>query len=110
MLSEVAQENSKVAHLAHHIVGETMLVHRFCVWLLFNKYLYICLQVPVILALIGIWYINFYSCESHALLPYDQVGGSLSISRGPSFIKPCNLTVYWSQLTTNSQRSLRPVS
>ncbi|KAI0238797.1 Glucose-6-phosphate isomerase [Lamellibrachia satsuma] len=29
-------------------------------------------NVPVILALIGIWYINFYSCESHALLPYDQ--------------------------------------
>ena len=41
MLREVAQENSKVAHLVHHIVGETMLVHRFCVWLLFNKYLYI---------------------------------------------------------------------
>ena len=33
---------------------------------------------------------------------------------GPSCIKPCNFTrnyaVYWSQLTTNSQRSLRPVS
>ncbi|RZF38070.1 hypothetical protein LSTR_LSTR006469 [Laodelphax striatellus] len=29
-------------------------------------------NVPVILALIGIWYINFYNSETHALLPYDQ--------------------------------------
>jgi len=27
---------------------------------------------PVILALLGIWYSNFYGCETHALLPYDQ--------------------------------------
>ncbi|KAL3859867.1 hypothetical protein ACJMK2_010056 [Sinanodonta woodiana] len=29
-------------------------------------------NIPVILALIGIWYINFYGAETHALLPYDQ--------------------------------------
>ncbi|XP_035213614.1 glucose-6-phosphate isomerase-like isoform X2 [Stegodyphus dumicola] len=29
-------------------------------------------NVPVILALLGIWYSNFYGAESHALLPYDQ--------------------------------------
>ncbi|XP_074646137.1 glucose-6-phosphate isomerase-like isoform X1 [Tubulanus polymorphus] len=29
-------------------------------------------NVPVILAMIGIWYQNFYGAESHALLPYDQ--------------------------------------
>ncbi|KAI4467418.1 glucose-6-phosphate isomerase [Holotrichia oblita] len=29
-------------------------------------------NVPVILALLGIWYSNFYGCETHALLPYDQ--------------------------------------
>ena len=37
-----------------------------------------------------------------------------SDNAGPSFITPCNFTrnyaVYWSQLTTNSQCSLRPVS
>ncbi|KAL2720690.1 glucose-6-phosphate isomerase [Vespula squamosa] len=27
---------------------------------------------PVILALLGIWYHNFYGAETHALLPYDQ--------------------------------------
>lgn len=27
---------------------------------------------PVILALLGIWYANFFGAETHALLPYDQ--------------------------------------
>ena len=29
-------------------------------------------NAPVILALLGIWYNNFYGAQSHALLPYDQ--------------------------------------
>ncbi|CAL1262232.1 unnamed protein product [Larinioides sclopetarius] len=29
-------------------------------------------NVPVVLALLGIWYGNFYGAESHCLLPYDQ--------------------------------------
>jgi len=29
-------------------------------------------NVPVILAVLGVWYSNFYGCETHALLPYDQ--------------------------------------
>ncbi|KAF8770246.1 glucose-6-phosphate isomerase-like [Argiope bruennichi] len=29
-------------------------------------------NVPVILALLGVWYGNFYGAESHCLLPYDQ--------------------------------------
>lgn len=29
-------------------------------------------NIPVILAMLGIWYINFYGCETQALLPYDQ--------------------------------------
>jgi len=29
-------------------------------------------NIPVILALIGIWYINFYDASSEAILPYDQ--------------------------------------
>lgn len=31
-----------------------------------------CLQIPVILALLGVWYHNFFGAGSHALLPYDQ--------------------------------------
>ena len=29
-------------------------------------------NMPVILALLGIWYNNFYMAETHAILPYDQ--------------------------------------
>ncbi|WP_313154751.1 glucose-6-phosphate isomerase [Sphingobacterium multivorum] len=29
-------------------------------------------NIPVILALLGIWYNNFFQAESHAILPYDQ--------------------------------------
>ncbi|XP_055694780.1 glucose-6-phosphate isomerase [Lutzomyia longipalpis] len=29
-------------------------------------------NAPVILALLGIWYANFFGAETHALLPYDQ--------------------------------------
>jgi len=29
-------------------------------------------NIPVILALLGVWYNNFYGADSHAILPYDQ--------------------------------------
>jgi len=29
-------------------------------------------NVPMIMALLGVWYGNFYGAETHALLPYDQ--------------------------------------
>ena len=29
-------------------------------------------NVPVIMALLGLWYSNFFGAESHAILPYDQ--------------------------------------
>jgi glucose-6-phosphate isomerase len=29
-------------------------------------------NTPVLLALIGIWYVNFFECGSEAILPYDQ--------------------------------------
>ena len=29
-------------------------------------------NVPVMLALLGIWYNNFYKAQTHAMLPYDQ--------------------------------------
>ncbi|XP_004534673.1 glucose-6-phosphate isomerase [Ceratitis capitata] len=29
-------------------------------------------NAPVILALLGVWYSNFFNAETHALLPYDQ--------------------------------------
>ncbi|MCP4395164.1 MAG: glucose-6-phosphate isomerase [Alphaproteobacteria bacterium] len=29
-------------------------------------------NIPVIMALLGIWYTNFFGCSSHAVLPYDH--------------------------------------
>jgi len=29
-------------------------------------------NIPVIMGLLGIWYNNFFNCESHAVLPYDE--------------------------------------
>ncbi|MFI5451072.1 glucose-6-phosphate isomerase [Pedobacter sp. UC225_61] len=29
-------------------------------------------NIPVILGLLGVWYINFFNAETHAILPYDQ--------------------------------------
>ncbi len=29
-------------------------------------------NIPVVLALLGIWYNNFYGAQTHAILPYDQ--------------------------------------
>jgi glucose-6-phosphate isomerase len=29
-------------------------------------------NVPVLMALISLWYINFFNCQSEAILPYDQ--------------------------------------
>ena len=29
-------------------------------------------NMPVILALLGVWYHNFFNADSHAILPYDQ--------------------------------------
>lgn len=37
-----------------------------------GKWLIFLFQAPVILALLGIWYSNFYGAETTALLPYDQ--------------------------------------
>lgn len=29
-------------------------------------------NIPVLMALLGVWYNNFYKAQSHAILPYDQ--------------------------------------
>ena len=43
-------------------------------------------NIPVILALIGIWYNNFYKFESEAILPYDQY-----MSRFPAYFQQGNM-------------------
>lgn len=46
----------------------------------FNK------NIPVILALIGIWYNNFYGAETEAILPYDQY-----LHRFPAYFQQGNM-------------------
>ncbi len=76
-------------------------------------------NIPVIMALLGIWYNNFFNAESHALLPYDQSmrcfadyfqqgdmesngksidlqGGKVDYSTGP---------IIWGQPGTNGQHA-----
>ncbi len=43
-------------------------------------------NVPVLLALIGIWYNNFYGAESEAILPYDQY-----MHRFPAYFQQGNM-------------------
>ena len=39
-------------------------------------------NLPVILAMLGVWYHNFFHAESHAILPYDQ-----SLHRFPAYFQ-----------------------
>ncbi|KAF6213108.1 hypothetical protein GE061_010823 [Apolygus lucorum] len=77
-------------------------------------------NIPVILAMIGIWYTNFYEAQTHVVLPYDQY-----LRRFPSYIqfldmksngksnlgRPYNVanfstgTVTWGEAGTNGQHS-----
>ncbi len=43
-------------------------------------------NIPVVLALIGIWYNNFFKFESEAILPYDQY-----MSRFPAYFQQGNM-------------------
>jgi glucose-6-phosphate isomerase len=43
-------------------------------------------NMPVILALVGIWYINFYGGGSHVIAPYDQY-----LHRFPAFIQQLDM-------------------
>lgn len=39
-------------------------------------------NIPILLALIGIWYTNFYKCSTEAILPYDQY-----LDRFPAYLQ-----------------------
>lgn len=43
-------------------------------------------NIPVILALIGIWYVNFFDAETEAILPYDQY-----LHRFPAYFQQGNM-------------------
>lgn len=43
-------------------------------------------NIPVILALLGIWYNNFFGAETHAILPYDQY-----LHRFPAYLQQADM-------------------
>jgi len=79
----------------------------------FNK------NIPVILALISIWYNNFYNAESEAVLPYSQYLSKLpsylqqaimesngkSVDRNGDKIKYQTGTIIWGSTGTNMQHA-----
>lgn len=55
-------------------------------------------NIPVTLALIGIWYINFFGSEAHAVLPYDQ-----NLARLPAWLQQCDMESNGKHITCNGQ-------
>lgn len=53
-------------------------------------------NLPVILALLGIWYINFYGGGSHVIAPYDQ-----HLHRLPKFIQQLDMESNGKQVQTD---------
>ena len=76
-------------------------------------------NIPVLLALIGIWYNNFYEAESEAILPYDQYmhrfpayfqqanmeSNGKNVDRGGSTIKYQTGPIIWGEPGTNGQHA-----
>ncbi|GAB6021800.1 hypothetical protein CHUAL_004376 [Chamberlinius hualienensis] len=76
-------------------------------------------NIPVILALLGIWYTNFYEAESHCCLPYDQYFHRLavylqqidmesngkSVTRGGRRVNYNTCPIVWGEPGTNGQHA-----
>lgn len=55
-------------------------------------------NMPVLLAMIGIWYINYYGGGSHVIAPYDQY-----LHRLPAFIQQLDMESNGKQVMLNGQ-------
>ena len=76
-------------------------------------------NLPVLLGLIGLWYVNFFGAESQAILPYDHYLGRLSaylqqldmesngkrVDREGSVVNYQTGPVIWGQPGTNGQHA-----
>jgi glucose-6-phosphate isomerase len=56
-------------------------------------------NMPVILALLGIWYNNFWDAQSHAILPYDQY-----LARFPAYFQQGDMESNGKGVTKSGQR------
>ncbi|MBR5626248.1 MAG: glucose-6-phosphate isomerase, partial [Thermoguttaceae bacterium] len=55
-------------------------------------------NIPVIMALLGIWYNNFYHAESYAILPYDQY-----LHRFPAYLQQGDMESNGKRVDRNNQ-------
>jgi glucose-6-phosphate isomerase len=76
-------------------------------------------NIPVIMALLGIWYNNFYGAETHAILPYDQTmerfadyfqqgdmeSNGKSVTKDGQWVDYSTGPVIWGQPGTNGQHA-----
>lgn len=56
-------------------------------------------NMPVILALLGIWYRNFFGAESYAVLPYDQY-----LHRFPAYLQQLDMESNGKSVSRNGKR------
>jgi len=76
-------------------------------------------NIPVILGLLGIWYNNFFPCQTHAVVPYDQYmqyfpaylqqidmeSNGKFVNRSGSEISYQSGPIVWGQLGTDGQHA-----
>jgi glucose-6-phosphate isomerase len=55
-------------------------------------------NMPVILALLGLWYIDFFGADSHAILPYDQY-----LHRFPAYLQQADMESNGKSVTRDGQ-------
>lgn len=59
-------------------------------------------NIPVILALLGIWYNNFFGASTHAILPYDQY-----LSRFPAYFQQVKVQLNKGDMESNGKSTSR---
>jgi len=76
-------------------------------------------NLPVLLALLGVWYVNFFGAESVAVLPYDQYlkrfpaylqqltmeSNGKSVTQDGARVDHATGPIYWGEPGTNGQHS-----
>lgn len=76
-------------------------------------------NLPVLMALIGVWYINFYHAETQAILPYDQYmhrfaayfqqgdmeSNGKYVTRNGENVNYCTGPIVWGEPGTNGQHA-----
>jgi glucose-6-phosphate isomerase len=56
-------------------------------------------NMPVIMALLGVWYNNFFGADTHAILPYDQ-----GMSRFPAYLQQAEMESNGKFICRNGER------